>query len=107
MLQKIQTPQTTIINDDVLHFGKYFHEAKIDLVISTLPLALFNDRDIELLLSQIKQHLSNDGEFIQLQYSTIRKDLIARHFPNYSTHRVLRNIPPACIFHCKNTTDQI
>lgn len=103
-LQPIESHQVHIIYDTVLNLAQYSEThfpQGIDVIISTLPLALFSDHDTELLFWSIINHLNHNGDFLQLQYSTIKEELIKKHFPNYTTDRELINIPPTCIFHCK------
>ncbi len=102
ILSNIQDTRLSLINDSVLNIKKHFPEQEtVDIVISTLPLALFSNSDIDALFSGIKDCLTPNGQFFQLQYSLVKEPPIKKHFPNYTKHRELNNIPPACIFHCK------
>lgn len=102
MLSEIKDTRLSLINDSVLNIKQHFPEKEtIDIVISTLPLALFSNSDIDSLFSGIKDCLIQDGDFFQLQYSLVKEPPIKKHFPHYTKHRELKNIPPACIFHCK------
>lgn len=104
LLSTIDDKRLTIINDTVLHLESYYEKESIDYIISSLPITLFNDDDVDFLFRQVNSCLKKDGLFIQLQYSTIQKKIIAHHFPQYTTQRELKNLPPACIFTCKKQT---
>lgn len=77
--------------------GKYSGK-KPDIILSSLPLTLFKDEDIEKIIGTIFENLDENGVYIQYQYSPVTLKYIKRYFPRVKYELVIRNIPPAIVY---------
>ncbi len=75
--------------------------SKADCIISSLPLAIFDESLRELILSSAKAALDEHGYFIQFQYSLQSKKAIQRHFNELKLDFTPLNLPPAFVYTCK------
>lgn len=73
---------------------------KVDCIVSSLPLSLFNESDIQILLEKVVKHLKKGGVFIQYQYSLGKYKHLQKNFDNVDVKLVIRNIPPAFVYKC-------
>jgi phospholipid N-methyltransferase len=76
---------------------------KPDIVISSLPLALFKDEEISEIIQIIYDIMDDQGTFIQYQYSPVTLKFIKRVFPKVKYELVLRNIPPAIVYRAQKS----
>ena len=93
-----------VIHDSAHNFDNVLKEhdiEKVDYFISSLPLSLLKNKDIESLLSKVNRHLCSDGVFVQYQYSLDKLDLLKSHFSDVKVRFTPLNIPPAFIYYCK------
>ena len=72
----------------------------VDLIISSLPLSLFDSSEITQLFRQIKKYLRQDGCFVQYQYSIGKYWLLKKEFHEVKIDYTILNIPPALSFQC-------
>lgn len=75
---------------------------KVDYVISSLPLSLFKQEEIDNLFDKIPNYLSDKGAFVQYQYSIGKYGYLKKVFDKVSVDFTIRNAPPALIFTCMN-----
>jgi phospholipid N-methyltransferase len=75
---------------------------KVDYVISSLPLSLFSQEEIDDLFEKVPNHLSDKGAFVQYQYSIGKYGYLKKIFDKVSVDFTIRNAPPALIFTCMN-----
>jgi len=73
---------------------------KADYVISSLPLAIFNDELIATILKKTLSVLKKGGKFIQFQYSLTSHKKLKDNFESVKLDFTLFNIPPAVIYVC-------
>ena len=76
--------------------------ARVDYIISSLPLTLFKETDIINLLSQVKKYLKPGGSFVQYQYSLGKYNQLKEYFSGVDLDITLRNVPPAFVYRCLN-----
>lgn len=96
-----------IYNTSALNFDEVMkaHSInKVDYVISSLPISLFEEVDTNLLLHKIKNYLNVDGRFVQYQYSLKKHDLLKSLFNEVNLDFALWNLPPAFIYNCSITS---
>lgn len=74
---------------------------KVDIVLSSLPLANFKIRLIHQILSNTKEVLKDQGTYVQFQYSLKSKKIIERFFSRVDVAFTSRNIPPAFVYTCR------
>lgn len=73
-------------------------DKKPDIIISSLPLTLFKEEDIDRMIRTIYDNLDDHGVYIQYQYSPVTLKFIKRYFPRVKYELVIRNIPPAIVY---------
>ena len=76
--------------------------ARVDAVLSGLPLSSLPVAVGEAILSETARLLGEHGRFVLFQYSRYRRAMIERHFKRIRTRHVLANLPPAYVFACDN-----
>lgn len=76
--------------------------AEIDHVVSSLPLAIMDDRLVERILSASQSVIADDGMFVQYQYSLSQRSALERRFRDVRVGFTLANIPPAFVYECSN-----
>lgn len=94
-----------ILNQSALAFDEILREKgieKVDYFVSSLPLSLFEEEDIELLLNKINATMKPNGKFIQFQYSLGKYSILKNFFPKINLDFTLLNLPPAFIYSCQN-----
>lgn len=72
----------------------------IDVVVSSLPLAIMDDDLVERILRVSDQLLAHDGIFLQYQYSLSQRATLERRFRDVKVGFTLANIPPAFVYEC-------
>lgn len=105
-------PNATIYTDSAQNLDKYLelnNIKKLDIIISTLPWAIFEKELQEKILNQISKNLKENGEFITIAYllgNKLKKgknflELLKQNFKTIKkTKPVLKNIPPAFFYYC-------
>ncbi|MBJ7880725.1 class I SAM-dependent methyltransferase [Gelidibacter salicanalis] len=96
-----------IYHTSALNFDKVmkaYSINKVDYVISSLPISLFEEADTNLLLNKIKRYLSVNGRFVQYQYSLNKHGLFKSLFKEVKVDFALWNLPPAFIYNCRITS---
>ena len=73
---------------------------RIDHVVSSLPLAIMDDRLVERILAGTESCLEPDGLFLQYQYSLSQRAALERWFGDVRVGFTLANIPPAFVYEC-------
>jgi len=94
-----------IYNENALNFDNINFlrkDVSIDYIVSSLPLTLFKDENVDILLSKVKSRLKPNGMLFQYQYSLIRLSYFKRIFRKVDLDYALLNIPPAFIYSCSN-----
>ncbi|MCY7409690.1 MAG: methyltransferase [Chitinophagales bacterium] len=102
-LRKIKDERLIIINDSALEINKHLKELKLphaDIIISSLPLVMFQKRFSYKIISACHQALKKNGSYIQFHYSNLYKKLYERIFESVEVSFVLNNLPPAFVFEC-------
>lgn len=96
-------PRVHIINDSAELIGKYLKEhgfEKADYVVSALPFVSLPEDLGDRIMAAAKANLSDEGKFIQLNYSLLPRKRYESYFGKSTVDFVLRNLPPAFIFAC-------
>ena len=73
---------------------------KVDYLISSLPLAILNKADLDVLFKKIPQYLINDGSFLQYQYSLNKYKFLKSVFDSVKLGFTPINLPPAFVYKC-------
>lgn len=106
-------PSIDTYHDSAENLSKYLGMndiIKADLIISTLPWAIFEKDKQEKIIKEIKENLSENGEFITIGYQFFDKTRKGKNFKkvlkeNFNQFRktkvVMANLPPAFFYYCK------
>lgn len=99
MLEDMQHPQLTLVAKPAQQLTK--HVSKADVVISSLPLMSFKDRDVAAIITQVKKALKPGGQFVQFQYGLKSYAMLKKEFSEVGLGFTLLNIPPAFVYRCR------
>lgn len=75
-----------------------FPPGSVDVVVSSIPLAMMNAAMKKEILDACVRALKPNGLYLQYQYSKSDLKLIRSYFPNLKTTFALLNLPPAIIY---------
>ena len=100
LLEDIRDTRLTIKRECVSNISQ-LDDNYFDIVISSLPLALFNTPFKNKIYENIQSKLRNTGIFIQYQYSLNDYKDIEKVFQNCKIDFCLLNLPPAFIYKVK------
>lgn len=84
------------------HIKALSQSNSIDYFVSSLPLTLLKNKDIDILMNKVKSSLKDNGKFIQYQYSLDKFAYLKRQFDQVQRSYTLLNFPPAFIYCCMN-----
>lgn len=99
----IKDQRVILIHDSAEKLNHYLLKhniSEVDYVVSSLPLSNFPLRFILRLLRAMQGTLSQEGKFIQFQYSLQSKKTIEHVFKSVSISFTPLNIPPAFVYTC-------
>jgi len=74
--------------------------AKLDHIVSSLPLALINEDLLSSILASAQSNLKDGGRFLQYQYSLANYRDMKPIFSDIKLKFTLRNMPPAFVYDC-------
>ena len=97
-LEKIQDKRFHLIRKSAGDVAEYFDLLSVDVIISTLPLSLFDNNDRKTLLKSCYNLLKIGGVFRQLLY-TRRKSYFDTIFDKMEMDLAI-NIPPGLLYSC-------
>lgn len=93
-----------IINDgaeNVKIYLRHYNILQVDYIVSGLPFMALPVNISERILKDTREVLKNEGEFITFQYSLIKMSFFRSHFNEIKNKKVILNVPPAYVLHCK------
>lgn len=108
-LKHIKDPRVEIINESAEKFVQELKKRKVskaDYVISSIPLAIMPRRTEISIIVATKKFLSDNGAFIQFQYSLTSYGKLRKLFADVELSFTPYNIPPAFIFICKTLPEK-
>jgi len=100
-------PSVILKNESAENIGMVLSEFNLkeaDCVLSSLPLANFPKELIQSILKNSIKNLKKEGKYIQFQYSLTSKKYLQNYFNSVQINFTARNIPPAFIYTCSNTS---
>lgn len=92
-----------LIHDSAEKIEEYLEQLqldKADVVISSLPLAVFSAELRENILTEAKKSLKPEGKYIQFQYSLQAKSNLKKLYENIKITFTPFNFPPAFVYTC-------
>lgn len=106
VLQNINDSRLTI-KDDCVSGISSCDPSTFDVVISSLPMAIFTKHFKHDIYNNIKNSLKSPGTFIQYQYSLLEYKELEKNFPNCKIEFCLFNFPPAFIYKMQYEDDAL
>ena len=97
-LEKIKDSRFHLIKQSAADVTKYFDVSSVDIIISGLPLSLFDNGDRKRLLHDCYDLLKKGGVYRQFLYSP-QKNYFEAIFDKMET-RIAMNLPPAILYSC-------
>jgi phospholipid N-methyltransferase len=99
MLNELRHPRLKLVAKPAQQLTKHVPQA--DVVISSLPLMAFKEKDVTAIISQVKKALRPGGQFVQFQYGLKSYALLKKEFSKVGLGFTPLNIPPAFVYRCK------
>ena len=96
-ISKVNDARLRLIHGNVVQISKNLSRLglpRIDAVISSLPMALFNKIERKELIKNTYEGLNHGGRFIVCQYSLLVLSLLKKNFKKIHYSLELRNLPP-------------
>lgn len=107
--EKITTSkQVNYINDSAGNIQQHLAKdgiEKVDYIVSSLPLSLFDEDIREEIIQNSYKSLKNNGIMTQFQYSEQCKSLFEDTFQQLKVKFTVLNIPPAFVYVCQKKED--
>jgi phospholipid N-methyltransferase len=103
--EKFHHPNLHLMHDSADQIEVYLNELgfkKADLIISSLPLANFPSNLRNQIIGTAKDCLTENGKFVQFQYSLQSLNMLKRFFLSVKVDFTLFNFPPAFVYTCSN-----
>lgn len=101
-LEKINDKRFHLIKQSAADVTKYFDASSVDVIISGLPLSLFDNCDRKQLLNDCYNLLKKGGVYRQFLYS-LQKNYFMPIFDRMEMNIVM-NLPPAILYSCYKLT---
>jgi phospholipid N-methyltransferase len=87
-----------IVQDSAEKISHYLPETQIDACISVLPLSIMDKNTVHNILNTLSIQLSENGIFIQLQYTRRLENVFKKYFDIQKKEYHLWNFPPAHLY---------
>lgn len=104
-LLKNKDKRITVFNVSALDMMYHLKDFKVDYVVSGIPLSTLSDDSRSLLLKAVKNILSDDGIYIQFQYSLGAYKKLKSIFGKVALKFTFFNAPPAFVYQCVKSSD--
>jgi phosphatidylethanolamine/phosphatidyl-N-methylethanolamine N-methyltransferase len=101
--KKLKDKRCILIHDTAENISVHLNERgieKADVIVSSLPLANFEEGLRTDILKTAYENLQENGKFIQYQYSLQAKNILTDIFSQVNIDFTLWNLPPAFIYTC-------
>lgn len=103
--KRINDPRVQIIHDSAENISKYLSDEEVgkqNVVLSSLPLMMFPNELRESIVKESKKCLTENGKYIQFQYSLQSKKYLKSQFKEVQIKFTPLNVPPAFVYTCNN-----
>ena len=91
----------SVRQDSAEHIDQFFPKNSVDVVFSSLPLALIPTTIKDRIIQQVYTCLKQGGMFVQYQYTLKDRKTIKALFSEMNLRFTLLNLPPAFVYVCK------
>ncbi|MBC9813384.1 methyltransferase [Crocinitomicaceae bacterium CZZ-1] len=101
--KKVRDKRVHLIHDSAEKIEEYLQKygfEKADVVVSSLPLAVFTPQLRNNILTASENALTTSGKYIQFQYSLQAKSLLKKLFKDVKIAFTPFNLPPAFVYTC-------
>lgn len=101
--EQISDDRVFLIHDSAEKIQEYLEKynlGKADVVLSSLPLAVFSENLRTSILDASKIALKSDGKYIQFQYSLQSRKLLKEIYKTVRISFTAFNFPPAFVYTC-------
>lgn len=105
-LRSIDDSRLFVVEDSAEHLERYLDEHgfhQIDTVFSALPFVMLPEEVSNSIVKSCYHYLKPLGQYLQIHYSLLAKDLYKRIFGHVDVTFHLLNIPPAFILACSKS----
>lgn len=102
-LEELQDSRLRVVNACASSIRTILDEldiVEVDHVVSSLPLALIDDKVVKKILESVRSNLCEGGRFLQFQYSLSNYAELKPIFKNVKLDFTFRNMPPAFVYEC-------
>ena len=100
-LRTIRDRRLTVLERSAEELQSGIGGAKVDCIVSSLPLGAFDVSLRERIVRAVQDSLAHGGVFAQYQYAPSAYPLLKRTFGEVAVSFEFRNAPPACIYTCR------
>lgn len=100
-------PSIEIIHDSASNTPRLLEDrglARPDYIISGLPFAALPAEVSQMILDSTVTLLGKKGVFVTFQYTLLKRELFESYFDTIRITQEVRNIPPAYVFRCTNSS---
>lgn len=97
-----------LLKESALNFDEVLKDnelSKVDVIVSSLPLTLFSEAEVNSLFSKVYKYLKAGGVFVQYQYSIGKYRKLKKTFDSVDVSLTLKNIPPAFVYKCRKFSE--
>lgn len=98
-LRMIKDKRMKLLTSSAAQLTKHVRDA--DVIVSSLPFAMFSERSVRRIINEVKRALKPGGMFVQYQYSLKSYNLLKQHFAEVSLDFTPLNILPAFVYLCR------
>lgn len=102
--ERIHDKRVVLIHDTAENISKHLNAhgyEQADIVLSSLPLAMFSKELRNSVLTASKNGLKKEGTYIQFQYSLQARGLLKGLYKKVKISWTPLNVPPAFVYACK------
>ena len=103
LTERITDNRVHLIHDSAEKIQEYLKKFNIetaDVVVSSLPLAVFPNELRKNILNAAESSLTHSGKYIQFQYSLQSKEILKKMYKKVKIGFTPLNFPPAFIYTC-------
>ena len=110
LIRKINDPRLIVVEDSAEHLESYLEKhdfGSVDTVFSALPFVVLPDNLAQQIVQTCHKKMRPAGQFLQIHYSLLERNLYKEIFGNLAIKFQLLNIPPAFILCCNKEVNGV